>query len=175
MHHGFGQGDAQGVEPLAGYGELAAKVATLPLPDLQDAQAQGPEGLQDHRPQPSRGRDVHDIVTGKPIFAIDVTLPGMLYAVYEKCGVFGGKVVSANLDEIKKMPGVKRRVRGGASGHHRRRCFRAIRVWKAASPSWPRPGGRRSRRARSCRSPGTKAAAPRIRAAWRSRSKRRGD
>ena len=47
------------------------------------------------------------IVTGKPIFAIDVKVPGMQYAVFEKCGVFGGKVVSANLDEIKKMPGIK--------------------------------------------------------------------
>ena len=47
------------------------------------------------------------IVTGKPIYAIDVKLPGMQYAVFEKCPVFGGKVVSANLDEIKKMPGIK--------------------------------------------------------------------
>jgi isoquinoline 1-oxidoreductase beta subunit len=31
----------------------------------------------------------------------------MLYAVYEKCGVLGGKVVSSNLDDIKKMPGIK--------------------------------------------------------------------
>ena len=31
----------------------------------------------------------------------------MLYAVFEKCPVFGGKVVSANLDEIKKLPGIK--------------------------------------------------------------------
>ena len=31
----------------------------------------------------------------------------MLYAIFEKCPVFGGKVASSNIDEIKKLPGVK--------------------------------------------------------------------
>jgi len=41
------------------------------------------------------------------MYGVDVTLPGMLSACFEKCRVFGGKVVKANLDDIKKLPGVK--------------------------------------------------------------------
>ncbi len=98
MHSGSGKS--------AGYGELAAKAATLPAPNLANLKLKDPSEYKiiGHT-QP--GNEVPNIVKGKPIFAIDVKLPGMLYAVYEKCGVFGGKVVSANLDEIKKLPGVK--------------------------------------------------------------------
>jgi isoquinoline 1-oxidoreductase beta subunit len=53
------------------------------------------------------GTDVGDIVSGKPSFSIDFTVPGMLFAVYQKCPVFNGKPVSANLDEIRKQPGVR--------------------------------------------------------------------
>jgi isoquinoline 1-oxidoreductase beta subunit len=89
-----------------GYGELAAAAWTLPVPDLQTVT------LKDPRTYRIIGTsvgnvDAPSIVTGKPLFGIDVTRPGMLYAVYEKCPVFGGKVVSANLDAIKAMPGVK--------------------------------------------------------------------
>ncbi len=52
------------------------------------------------------GVDNHSIVTGAPLFGIDQTLPRMRYAVYQKCPATGGSVVSANLNEIKKLPGV---------------------------------------------------------------------
>src|SRR6185369_8044518 len=74
----------------ATYGELASKVATMTPPDVASIKYKDPKDYKiigQNYPSP----DLPKIVTGKPVFAIDVTVPGMLYAVYEKCGVFGGK------------------------------------------------------------------------------------
>ena len=89
-----------------GYGELAAKAGTLPAPALTSVKLKDPKDFKIIG-FPQRAPEVKQIVQGKPIFGIDMTLPGMLYAVYEKCGVFGGKVATHNLDMIKTLPGVK--------------------------------------------------------------------
>lgn len=90
----------------AGYGELAAKAAALPVPAFRILKLKDPKDYKIIGAT-TKDADLQDILTGKPLFGIDVTIPGMLYAVFHKCPVFGGKVISVNLDAIKAMRGVK--------------------------------------------------------------------
>ncbi|HEX4134698.1 MAG TPA: molybdopterin cofactor-binding domain-containing protein [Bryobacteraceae bacterium] len=89
-----------------GYGELAAKMVALPMPALNTLKLKDPADFKIIGVSQTQ-RELPNIVTGKPIFGIDMVIPGMKYAAFEKCGVFGGKVVSANIDEIKKLPGIR--------------------------------------------------------------------
>jgi isoquinoline 1-oxidoreductase subunit beta len=90
----------------ATYASLASKVASMTPPAAGSVKFKDPKDYKiigTTVPSP----DLPKIVTGKPVFTIDMTMPGMLYAVYEKCGVFGGKVKTHNLDMIKTLPGIK--------------------------------------------------------------------
>lgn len=89
-----------------GYGELAAKAATMPAPDLRSVKLKDPKDYKIIGAS-TISVETKDILTGKPIFGIDVALPGMLYAVFQRTPVLGGKAVSANLDAIKALKGVK--------------------------------------------------------------------
>jgi isoquinoline 1-oxidoreductase beta subunit len=89
-----------------GYGALAAVAATLPAPDLSKVALKNSKDFKiigHSKP----GIDSPLVVKGTPLFGIDMVRPGMLYAVYEKCRVFGGKAVSANLDEVRAIKGVR--------------------------------------------------------------------
>jgi isoquinoline 1-oxidoreductase beta subunit len=88
------------------YGALAAKAAALPVPD---AAAVKLKERSEYRllGKAYTGVDNRKVVTGAPLFGIDQKLPGLKIAVYEKCPATGGKVRSANLDEIRKLSGVR--------------------------------------------------------------------
>jgi isoquinoline 1-oxidoreductase subunit beta len=90
----------------ASYGELSTKAASMAVPDPKTLTMKDPK---DYRiiGKNAANPDIKKIVTGKPIFGIDFTTPDMLYANFEKCPVFGGKVASANLDEVKAQPGIR--------------------------------------------------------------------
>jgi isoquinoline 1-oxidoreductase beta subunit len=57
--------------------------------------------------------DIPDKVLGKPVFGVDVRLPGMLHASIVQCPVFLGKVKSVDSAAAEKMRGVKKVVREG--------------------------------------------------------------
>ena len=88
------------------YGEVAVDACALTPPSMADIKLKDPKDFRIIG-KPQANVDNPKIVTGKPLFGIDVKVPGMLHAVFAKSPVYGGKVKSANIDEIKKLPGVR--------------------------------------------------------------------
>jgi isoquinoline 1-oxidoreductase beta subunit len=87
------------------FGQLASLAAKQEVPD--------PETLDFRERQDYTiigtsisGVDNLAIGTGLALFGIDTRVPDMVYAAYEKCPAIGGKVRSANLEEIRALPGV---------------------------------------------------------------------
>ena len=98
------------------YGALAADAATVPVPDLRHVKLKDPKTYKiiGHS---IPGVDSPLVVKGEPLFGIDTVVADMQYAVFQKCPVFAGKFVRANLDEVKAMPGVRQVfvVKGGSN------------------------------------------------------------
>ena len=89
------------------YGQLAETAASIPAPDLKAVVLKDPKGFKIIG-KSVKGFDSPKIVKGEPIFGIDITRPGMLYATIAQCPVPGGKVKSVKLDDVQKMSGVKK-------------------------------------------------------------------
>ncbi|HMA31394.1 MAG TPA: molybdopterin cofactor-binding domain-containing protein, partial [Casimicrobiaceae bacterium] len=87
------------------YGEVAGAAARLAPPKevaLRDPAQWKIAGKPLHR------LDIPDKVRGKPVFAVDVTLPGMMHASIAQCPVFGGRVVKVDDRDALGMRGVKK-------------------------------------------------------------------
>lgn len=89
----------------ASYGSLATAAADSPLPDPDSLK------LKDRKAFRLLGRrhggvDNLQILTGTATFGIDVKIPDMRIAVFQKCPAIYGRVQSANIEEIRRMPDV---------------------------------------------------------------------
>ncbi len=89
----------------ATYGSLAVAAARMPVPDPRSLKL---KTRAEYRLIGKRYHGVDDpkVVSGQPLFGIDVQRPGMVYASYTKCPAAGGKVRSFNVEEIKAQRGV---------------------------------------------------------------------
>lgn len=88
------------------YGDLAADAALLAPPDPAKLKLKDPKDFV-LIGKAQKGHDSPKIVRGEPIFGIDVTLPGMQYAVYVKAPVYGARLVSCDLSAALAAEGVK--------------------------------------------------------------------
>jgi isoquinoline 1-oxidoreductase subunit beta len=100
-----------------GFGDLAADASTMGVPSnvsLEKTGAATPVSLPLKDPSEFRyigkeGTNIVDgfnITTGRAIYGQDVRLPGQKYAVIARPVVMGGKVVSFDATDAKKIPGV---------------------------------------------------------------------
>ena len=86
------------------YGKVAAAASKLDA--AKDPKLKDPKDWKIAGQSPNR-LDTPEKVRGKPVFGIDVQLPGMLHASIAQSPVFLGKVKSVDSAEAEKMRGVK--------------------------------------------------------------------
>ncbi|MEQ8659880.1 MAG: molybdopterin cofactor-binding domain-containing protein, partial [Gammaproteobacteria bacterium] len=101
-----------------GFAALAAAAASRPLPDAATLTLKAPHAWR-YIGQPLARNDIHDKITGRACYGIDVTLPGMKYAALRQAPVFGGRLRSFDADAVRGLPGVRAVVRidAGPSGY----------------------------------------------------------
>jgi isoquinoline 1-oxidoreductase beta subunit len=89
-----------------GYGELAAAASALPTPKLSTVVLKDPSQFRYIGKGQVQLIDMFDITTGKAMYAQDIHVPGMKFAVIERPPVVLGKAVSFDEAAAMKVPGV---------------------------------------------------------------------
>jgi len=87
------------------YAELAAEAAKQTAPDLAAVALKDPARFTIIG-KSQIGVDTPAIVAGKPLFGIDVTMPGLVHAAVEMCPAYGGTLRSVDDSAVKGKPGI---------------------------------------------------------------------
>jgi len=88
------------------YGQVAMDAAKLPAPDVKSIKLKSPKEWR-IAGQPLKRLDTAQKVNGRLKYAVDVKLPGMVYAAIKACPVFDGKLKSFDDSQVRSMRGVK--------------------------------------------------------------------
>jgi isoquinoline 1-oxidoreductase subunit beta len=91
-----------------GYGEVAAAAAKLPVPKKEDVPLKSRSEWRYIGKESNSLFDLPEIVTGKAIFGMDATMPGMVFASVEHPPVLGQKIKSYDDKAALKVPGVQK-------------------------------------------------------------------
>jgi CO/xanthine dehydrogenase Mo-binding subunit len=87
------------------FAELVESASKLPVPDFKTLTLKKPEDFEVIGKVVPR-KDIPAKTNGSAVFGIDVRPAGMVYAMVERCPVFGGKVKSFDASAAKSMRGV---------------------------------------------------------------------
>jgi len=91
-----------------GYGDIASAAAEIELTD--NVELKSPDQFRiigkDHPPV-----HIEDVVTGKPMFGYDATVPGMVHATMVRCPYLDGEIASVDDTAALAVPGVRQIVR----------------------------------------------------------------
>jgi isoquinoline 1-oxidoreductase beta subunit len=85
------------------YADLAADAAALPVPDEPVLKSVADFELVG---RPVADVDLDDMLTGRQTYSLDLTLPGMLYAVVKRCPHGDGQPLSFDTTEAQSVAGV---------------------------------------------------------------------
>lgn len=95
---------SNGAQSLS-FGELVESAAKLPVPDFAKVALKKPDEWEIiGKPVPRK--DIPSKTDGSARFGLDVRVPDMVYAMVQRCPVFGGKVKHFDATQAKAMAGV---------------------------------------------------------------------
>jgi isoquinoline 1-oxidoreductase beta subunit len=92
----------------AGYGELAAAAAKLPVPKKENVLLKERSQWRYIGKESNSLFDLPEIVTGKAMFGMDASMPGMVFASVEHPPVLGQSIKSYDDQAALKVPGVQK-------------------------------------------------------------------